>query len=153
MTQQPSTAKDSLLGHRFALEISGIEQASFQECTGLQIQTEVFEYKEGGLNSYSHRLPGRTTFSNVTLKWGSTDSPDLLDWYNALITAEKKADAKRHVSIIQYDGKPNEVRRWNLKFAYPVKWVGPSFNAATSALSIETLELAFSEFEFKPGKA
>ncbi len=153
MTQQPSIGKDALLGHRFALEIAGIEQASFQECTGLQIQTEVFEYKEGGLNSYSHRLPGRTTYSNVTLKWGSTDSPDLLDWYNNLITAEKKVDAKRHVSIIQYDGKPNEVRRWNLKFAYPVKWVGPSFNAATSALSIETLELAFSEFEFKPGKA
>jgi phage tail-like protein len=153
MTQQRSVGKDALLGHRFALEIAGIEQASFQECTGVQIQTEVFEYKEGGLNSYSHRLPGRTTYSNVTLKWGSTDSPDLLDWYNSLIAAEKKADEKRHVSIIQYDEKPNEMRRWNLKFAYPVKWVGPSFNAATSALSIETLELAFSEFEFKPGKA
>lgn len=153
MTQQRSVGKDALLGHRFSLEIAGIEQASFQECTGLQIQTEVFEYKEGGLNSYSHRLPGRTTYTNVTLKWGSTDSPDLLDWYNKLITTEKKADAKRHVSIIQYDGQPVEVRRWNLKFAYPVKWVGPSFNAATSALSIETLELAFSEFEFKPGKA
>jgi phage tail-like protein len=153
MTQQRSVGKDALLGHRFALEIAGIEQASFQECTGLQIQTEVFEYKEGGLNSYSHRLPGRTTYTNVTLKWGSTDSPDLLDWYNSLIAAEKKADEKRHVSIIQYDEKPSEMRRWNLKFAYPVKWVGPSFNAATSALSIETLELAFSEFEFKPGKA
>ncbi len=153
MTQQRSVGKDALLGHRFALEIAGIEQASFQECTGLQIVTEVFEYKEGGLNSYSHRLPGRTTYSNVTLKWGSTDSPDLLDWYNKLITAEKKKDARRHVSIIQYDEKPTEMRRWNLKFAYPVKWVGPSFNSATSALAIETLELAFSEFEFKPGKA
>jgi phage tail-like protein len=153
MTQQQSVGKDALLGHRFAVEIAGIEQASFQECTGLQMQTEVFEYKEGGLNSYSHRLPGRTTYSNVTLKWGSTDSAELLDWYTKLITAKRKAAAKRHVSVIQYDSKSDEVRRWNLKFAYPVKWVGPSFNATTSALSIETLELAFSEFEFKPGKA
>lgn len=150
---QPSGSRDAYLGHRYALEIAGIQQASFNECTGLQIQTEVFEYKEGGLNTYSHRLPGRTTYTNVTLKWGSSDSTELLDWYNSLITAEKKKDARKHVSIIQYDGTPKEVRRWNLKFAYPVKWVGPSFNATTSALAIETLELAFSEFEFKPGKA
>lgn len=152
MSQQPSVGSDALLGHRFALEIAGIEHASFQECTGLQVQTEVFEYKEGGLNSYSHRLPGRTTYTNVTLKWGSTDSSDLLSWYNSLITVKGKAEAKRHVSIVQYDSQPKEVRRWNLKFAYPVKWVGPSFNATTSALSVDTLELAFSEFEFKPGK-
>ncbi len=153
MSQQPGSGKDAYLAHRFALEIAGVEQAIFTECSGLTAQTEVFEYKEGGLNTHSHRLPGRTTYTNVTLKWGSSDSNELVEWYNRLITASGKSDQKKHVSVIQYDSEHQEVRRWNLKFAYPVKWVGPSFNSTTSALAIETLELAFSEFEFKPGKA
>jgi phage tail-like protein len=56
------------------------------------------------------------------------------------------------VSIIQYDGSASELRRWNLVRAYPVKWVGPSFNTANSALSIETLELAFDEFSIVKGR-
>lgn len=147
MTQ--ASRKDALLGHHFALEIGGVAAASFLECTGLQMQTDVFEYKEGGVNTHSHRLPGRTTYSNVTLKWGSTDSSALFDWYNTLVTSKKTGPCLKNVSIIQFDASFREVRRWNLTRAYPAKWVGPSFNAATSALSIETLELAFDEFTFR----
>lgn len=149
---RPGPKKDELLGHHFSLEIGGIAAASFLECTGLQMQTEVFEYKEGGVNSYSHRLPGRTTYTNVTLKWGSTDSPALLNWYNSFITSKKKGDSLKNVSIVQFDGSFKEIRRWNLTGAYPAKWVGPSFNAGTSAVAIETLELAFFELTFRPGR-
>jgi len=31
--------------------------------------------------------------------------------------------------------------RWNVKNAWPSKWTGPSFDATSDALAIETLEL------------
>lgn len=150
MTSSPGLT-DAYVVHRFAVELDGVHVAGFGELSGLQAQTEVFEYKEGGLNTHSHKLPGRTTFSNVTLKWGSTDDNTLWDWYYELTTSPALAKLKKSISVIQFDGQLRELRRWNLRDAYPVKWVGPSFNSSNSQVGIETLELAYADFEMVPG--
>lgn len=143
----PRGAPDPYLVHPFALEMGSVHVALFGEISGLQAQSEVFEYKEGGVNDYSHKLPGRTTYTNVTLKWGSSGEQALWDWYREIISSPSPASKKKTVSIVQFDAKHEEVRRWNLRGAFPVKWVGPNFNAAQSQVSIDTLELAYSEFE------
>jgi phage tail-like protein len=143
----PASTKDPYLVHQFALELGNVRIALFGEVTGLQAQSEVFEYKEGGINTYTHKLPGRTSFTNVTLKWGSTEDHQLWDWYAKLIASTKPASEKKAISIIQFDAEHQEVRRWNLRGAFPVKWVGPGFNSQQSQVAIETLELAFSDFE------
>ena len=144
---------DPYLSHPFALEMGSVQVAMFGEISGLQAQSEVFEYKEGGLNTYSHKFPGRTTYTNVTLKWGSTGEQGLWDWYREIITSPMPGSKKRAVSIIQFDASHQEVRRWNLEGAFPVKWTGPNFNAAQSQVSIDTLELAYSEFEIVARKS
>ena len=138
---------DEYLSYRFAVEIGGTMVAGFTELAGLTAQTEVFEYKEGGLNSYTHKLPGRTTYTNVTLKRGMADSTDLYDWHHRIATRATVKDERKAVSIIQYDGQHREVRRWNLAGAWPVKWVGPGFNSGGAEVSFESLELAFADFE------
>ena len=40
----------------FLVEIEGILAGGFSECSGLQVETEVFDYREGGLNEYVHRF-------------------------------------------------------------------------------------------------
>lgn len=142
---QPGPRADNVLTTRFAVEITGVTQAEFRECSGLQAQTEVFEYKEGGWNGYTHKLPGRTSFSNITLKWGSSPSMALWEWYTRVSTKRDKSGELKSVSIIQFDTEGVEKHRWNLSDAYPVKWTGPNFNAGEAAVGIETLELAFSE--------
>ncbi len=142
---QPGPRADNVLTARFAVEITGVTQAEFRECSGLQAQTEVFEYKEGGWNGYTHKLPGRTSFSNITLKWGSSPSMALWEWYTRVSTKRDKSGELKSVSIIQFDTEGVEKHRWNLSDAYPVKWTGPNFNAGEAAVGIETLELAFSE--------
>ncbi len=134
---------DPWLSSHFYVEIGGVIQAGFQECSGLQVQTEVFEYKEGGQNEYVVKLPGRSSFANITLKWGMCDSHALWDWYEKVLTGSVE---RKSVSIVLYDSEQNEVRRWDLQNAFPVKWVGPGFNASTNAVSIETLELAYHGF-------
>ncbi len=142
------TQPDPYPAYRFFVEIAGDLQAFFHECSGLEMKTETFEYKEGGLNTFVHKLPGQTSFSNLTLKWGSMQKTSLWEWYLRLATKPDKRSEKKNVSVIQYDTTGVEVRRWNLIGAYPVKWVGPSFSASQESIGVETLELAFDEFQF-----
>jgi phage tail-like protein len=130
---------DPYLTSHFYVEIQGIEQASFAECSGLSVETEVFEYQEGGLNEYVHKLPGRSKVSNVTLKRGITESTELWDWYRDVVQGKVE---RKNVSIVLYDLEGEEVMRWAFIDAYPVKWSGPGFKADANAITIETLELA-----------
>jgi len=137
---------DPYLSSGFFVEIDGITHAGFTECTGLQVETDVFQYKEGGLNDYTHKLAGRSSFSNVVLKWGIVDDQALWSWYQDVIRGKIQ---RKNLSIILYDSEQSEVKRWNLREAYPVKWIGPSFNAGQQQVGIETLEIAYHGFEMQ----
>ncbi len=129
---------------RFHVEIEGIEEAAFTECSGLQAETEVFPYEEGGLNNTVHQLPGRSKFSNVTLKRGVASANELWDWYYKVIMSNVE---RKNVSIVLYSCDYNEVMRWNLTNAFPVKWVGPNFVSGDNNASVETLELVHEGIE------
>ena len=119
--------------------IDSLAQAVFTELSGLQIETEVLEYVEGGNNGFVHHLPGPTRVSNLTLKRGMTSSNELFKWY--LDIARGKID-QRNLSVIMYDTAGTELTRWNFIKAYPVKWVGPQLMAGGNTAAVETLEFA-----------
>jgi phage tail-like protein len=130
---------------KFHVEVGGITQAAFTECSGLEMSTDVFEYIEGGCNEYVHKLPVRTKVSNVTLKRGFTTSNELYDWYRELEDAlrEGKSFSFPQVTIIMRTTvNQEELMRWTLNKAFPVKWVGPAFKTDEAAVAIETLEFA-----------
>src|SRR5512139_293736 len=98
----PGTVVDPLSTHRFAIEIDGLVLGAFDECAGLAATLDVYEYKEGGLNGYTHKLPGRLSWGNITLKWGTTDSTKLWEWLKAINAATNKSRHYRNCSIIQF---------------------------------------------------
>jgi len=53
----------------------------FTEVTGLSVEYEVFEWQEGGQNTYVHKLRGRAKYPNIVLKRGITHESALLDWF------------------------------------------------------------------------
>jgi phage tail-like protein len=122
----------------FRVEIDGITQAHFRECTGLGSTVEVIENPEGGKGQVG-KLPGRVRFPNIVLRWGMTDSTELYEWHRGALqgTIDRKDG-----SIVQLDFQGDEKARWNFADAWPTKWDGPAFNTAASELSVETLELA-----------
>ena len=130
---------DPLTTRKFYVEISNIAEAGFSEASGLDAQVEVMEYQEGGCNTFTHKLPGRITFSNVTLKRGMTESLELWKWFEDVINGKIE---RKNVGISLYDEAQSAQRRWTLQRAYPVKWVGPAFKASDNTIAIETLELA-----------
>jgi len=129
---------DPYPSYNFTVEIEGITRAAFQECSGLDSSVEITEYNEGGRNT-PMKLAGMAKFANITLKWGLTDDAELYEWHRAAV--DGKLD-RRNGSIVVRDRDGTEKVRWNFFSAWPTKWTAPAFNAETSAIAIETLELA-----------
>ena len=128
----------------FLVEIDGITQAGFSDCSGFGASTDPIEYREGGDNKTPRKLPGLTKYPNITLKWGLTDSRELYDWYRDVVNGKI---ARKSGSIILLDLEGNEKVRWNFFEAWPTKWDGPDFTAKGNDVSIETLELAHERVE------
>ncbi|HEX8144683.1 MAG TPA: phage tail protein [Pyrinomonadaceae bacterium] len=138
-------AKDPYGSYKFKVQLGSVTVAGFAECTGLSMETKVFEYKEGGNNSTTLKFPEATTYTNVVLKRGITKANDLINWQMEVVNGTfgiNKRDASNNIAILLMNDKGDEVKRWNLKRAFPVKWVGPDFKAAGNEVGIETLELA-----------
>ncbi len=147
----PSRA-DPSPSFRFKVKITGLESvARFSECSGLELEQEVMEYKEGGLNSRVHKLPGRFKFSNLTLKRGiATDGTDLWKWIESNVKAANQGSVVAHevtVTLMDLSGK-NELRSWTFGSAYPVTWSATALTAEQNAIAIETLALAHSGMSF-----
>ncbi len=134
---------EAYAANRFYISIEGVtgEQALFTEASGLQLEIEVFEYTEGGVNSFVHKLPGRTKVGNLTLKRGMTNSKAFLEWISNVALGKIE---RKNVSIVMFNAKGDELMRWNYDAMYPVKWTGPQYQASGNAAAIESLELAHS---------
>lgn len=142
--------KDPYASFSFALELGNIQVAGFAECTGLQMEAKVFEYKEGGNNQTTLKFPENMTYGNITLKRGVTTSNDLIDWQLDIAKGTFETNARAQnptIAIVFLDEQGNEVKRWNLIRAFPVKWVGPDLKATANEVAIESLELAHEGIE------
>jgi phage tail-like protein len=141
-----STRPDPYRQFNFRLEIDGLQLGSFSEVSLGAAITEVVEYREGGDKAGVRKLPGLTKYSNVVLKRGISASLELYQWHR-MIAEGRTADARRNVAVIVSDEARNDVARFNLRNAWPVKYEGPSFNACANDVAIETVELTHEGLE------
>lgn len=133
-----ATRTDPYRGFRFLVDINGI-QFGFQECSGLDSQAGVIDYREGPDAPHLRKLAGLSSFSPLSLKRGITDSADMYQWH---LTALTGTPDRRQVSIILLDFTSTvEKIRWNVTDAWISKWTGPAFNATSNAVAIESLEI------------
>jgi phage tail-like protein len=130
---------DGVPNCRFYVSIDKDNAAVFTEMSGLQLETVVTEYEEGGHNDFVHKLPGRTKIGNITLKRGIVSTNDFFNWYSEILQGKLKY---RNVDVFVYDPEGTELAKWSFRHAYPVKWVGPQLAADGKTAAIETLELA-----------
>jgi phage tail-like protein len=130
---------DPFRGFNFLVELDGIAQASFTECTGLGSTTEVIENREGGDNVTVRKLPGKTSYSDISLKWGMTSSTELWDWRQQITDGNV---VRKNGSIVMFDlTNKTEVARWNFLRAWPSRFEGPPLNARGNEVAVNTLVL------------
>ena len=126
---------------RYLVEVDGESQGAFTECTLPVVEWETEEVKEGGLNTFTHVLPGRRKGARLTLKNGVGKS-SLLQWYKD--TMNEKF-TRKPITITLLDSTQNTIQVWELKEAYPVKWTGPQLKTDANAIAIQSVEFACGE--------
>lgn len=136
------TRIDPYRNSHFLVEIDGITQAGFQEVSGLDASTDPIDYREGTDPNHVRKLPGMNKYSPITLKWGITDSDEFWKWRQTVIDGKPE---RKNGSIVLLDETGSEKLRWNFVNAWPSKWTGPSFNASSPAVAIESLEITHEE--------
>lgn len=134
--------------YNYALEISSVSVASFSEVSGFDASVDVIEYREGSdpVNS-PRKMPGLTKYGNVTLKWGMSDNMDFFEWVKGISDGTKAdaADRVTDVTITLQDDSHSPIASWTLTNAWPCKYTAPDFNATSSEIAFESVELAFEE--------
>lgn len=140
-------------GATFLFEVDGLEIGNFMEVSGLEVSVETEDVTEGGQNSFVHKLPGRMTWPNIVLKRGATKSNNLLKWLNEssgeTFTANGNKVTRKTAAITLLDRTGTRLTSWNIDGAFPVKWTGPSFAAASSDAVTEELEITHHGFRAK----
>jgi phage tail-like protein len=136
--------------YQFSLTIDGKEVGAFTECTGLSVQVDVEEVKEGGQNQFTHKLPGRMKWPNLVLKRGVTDTDELFDWFRKTsgdgFAGEGDKLKRGTASVTLLDAKKSPVRSWKFDGAFPVRWAGPTLAATSKDVAMEELEIAHHGF-------
>lgn len=147
------------VGFYYAVEILGKgnspfppADASFQEVSGISVTTETEQIKEGGQNRYIHRVPGRTTYSDLVLKRGLiVRSSSLADWCTKIFkdNLTKQIEPKTiKVSLLDANASSRKpLMSWVFTNAYPIKWEIGALDAMKSEIVVETITFAYSYFD------
>src|SRR5262245_527746 len=124
--------KDPLTTFLFALKIQqtarGLSMtentAFFKSVSGLNIETEVVDYQEGGVYEFTRKLQGVTKWPNIILKQGFTGDSTLLKW--------KVERYRVNGSIFILGANMQPKGEWKFKNGWPAKWTGPELDASKS---------------------
>ncbi len=116
----------------------------FQEVSGLNITVETEDFKEGGENRFTHKLPKRTSYSPLELKRGLFTGSMITKWCKDAI--ENFDFQPVNISIALLNDLHIPVAAWYVVNAYPVEWSTSGFNANSSDLVVESIKLNYSYF-------
>jgi phage tail-like protein len=123
----------------FEVDWSGT-RLGFTEVSGLDIETEVIEYRDGQSPEFSKKkMPGMRKFSNITLKRGTFKSDN--DYYNWFNTVKLNTIQRRDITISLLDEEHKPVIVWKVKNAFPSKIQSTDLKADGNETAIESLEI------------
>jgi phage tail-like protein len=142
---QPGVSTDPYRAYNFKLEIQGVTEGHFTECTNLGIKVEAIRYREGGTSQLVRRLPGPVEYGDITLRYGLTASTEIWRWF---LTGVKGKVERKNVSIVMLDSDGvSEAFRWNLVSAWPSAWRGAPLDAMAREAAIEEVTLVFESLD------
>ena len=124
---------------RYKVEIDGLDAGGFSEVTGFDASVDVIEYREGDMVQTPMKIPGLKKYGNITLKQGLADSMVLYEWIAAGING---AVERKTITITLLDEEEAPAASWQVINAWPMKYTAPDFNATSSEIAIESLEIA-----------
>ncbi|MDP1786024.1 phage tail protein [Nitrosomonas sp.] len=116
------------------------QMMSFQEVSGLDIQSEEIKYRHGDSPDFSViKMPGMKKVGNITMKKGIFKGDNKFwDWFKQI----KMNTIKRlpvTISLLDEGGKATMV--WTLTNAWPTKITGADLKSEGNVVAIESIEI------------
>lgn len=129
--------------YNFKVSVTNVDtgdtvSGSFSEVSGLTVDVQPIEYRDGTDDSTVRKVRGLRKLSNITLKKGITGHVGFWNWILAGINGDVQRQ-QGYIAMLNEDRA--EVMRWNFNQAWPTKYTGPSLNAKNNEIAMETLEL------------
>lgn len=124
---------------RYKVEIDGLEAGGFSEASGFDASIDVIEYREGDMVQTPMKIPGLKKYGNITLKQGVADSMVMYEWMIAGVEGEVE---RKTITITILDETETAAASWQVINAWPTKYTAPDFNATSSEIAIESVEIA-----------
>lgn len=131
--------------------IDGVQNNNsvFQEISGIEPETNVINYREGGANRFVHELPRAIKHSNISLKKGVVSDPQIIKWlqdtlFGGLSNPIEPVDMK----IKLMDQNTEAAMVWKVTGAWPVKLEASALKATShNEIAVETMEFSFKSIE------
>lgn len=123
---------------------SNSNDVRFQSVSGLSVEYEYENFREGGENRFEHKLPVRTRYADMVLKRGMVADSEIINWFNRAFRDRQFEPTDINVILMNETGEP--LRTWKVAQAIPKKWQVSDLNSTESALVIETMEITYRYF-------
>jgi len=140
-----SVRVDPFRGFNFRVELDNTAVASFRECSGLSTTIDTVDYREGtDIPLTVRKYACLSKQNNLVFKRGITDNEDLWNWYKNILNG---VPDRRNGAVILQDEQHNDVLRWNFENGFICKYEGPTLNATSNDVAIESIEICHERLE------
>jgi phage tail-like protein len=129
---------DPYRGFRFRVEFDHVQHGGFSRVKGIVRETKHESYREGGVNDHEHKLATLTSYGPLILERGLVDDY-LWSWHEEVVEGRIR---RRNLTVALHDANDDEVWRWLIEAAFPVKWAGTDLDGASAQVVVESVELA-----------
>jgi phage tail-like protein len=127
------------------VEIDGFTHAGFNKVTGLKAVTAVIDYREGGENDTTRKLPGQTGFDPVTFERGMSNNLDFIGWRNEIydvdsVDGQGEVEGFRKIIVVFLKDKSGaRVKKWTIKNAWPSEQSVSDLDGSANEVVMESM--------------
>src|SRR5262245_27276889 len=134
------------MAHRFHVVINPANRSlgTWAKASGLEVKWDVPEYRSGEDWNYVWTFPGITKYQTIKLERAvvAKDTKEVKKWLDETALTYKSHE----ITITVYDAHGEASADWTCVSAFPSKWSVVQFDAGSSKIATETLELNHSGF-------
>jgi phage tail-like protein len=123
----------------FSVDLGGTV-INCSEVTGLNIELDVIEYRDGNSQTFSkQKMSGLKKSGDVSIKKGLfKDDKQYYTWFNAV---QMNVPERKDVTISLLDEAHSPVMTWKLLNAWPKKISSPSMKSDSSEVAVESIDI------------
>jgi phage tail-like protein len=144
---------DPYRNFRFKVKWDNQYVAGLTKMGGLKRTTEMVEFREAGVNITSRKLPGKTSFTAVTLEAGITYNTAFEDWANlvndfASHSITDLGEFRKNITVDLFNEAGAKALSYNLYNCWVSEYQAmPDLDAGANAVAITTIKLEYEWFE------